>query len=360
MIELEHLDLAILSLIPHETPDQEIPTILDQTLSGSLWERSLARCNESMRRIAPLILQARAKFIWSHSTPLQRKAAFSAGLSFSSGQLLEVHAAQLTALLMQSDNEFASGKIEAAIAHTLEFADIAFNIPPFKVGLPEHWRILAEEWIKGKNLSDFAGDVEREIVDFLEGALVYRLVWALESIRVRAIALGEQTEEAFNGRTSLAVETGTPSQSAALLIHAGFGSRVAAIKAIDDTGGAFINLRGMKRWIGSEEVTSAASGGRWPTPETASLWQKFCAVFEVEAKTEWRAIPLHIEVNWNTPPSPGSRVLISDGRNIKSPDRTPLGTLNEPVLFSDLGVFDMRVSPDGNAVEGQWIGPTIQ
>jgi hypothetical protein len=79
--------------------------------------------------------------------------------------------------------------------------------------------------MKGKNLSDFAGNVEREIVDFLEGALVYRLVWALESIRVRAIAVGEVAEESFNGRTALAVETGTPNQSASLLIHAGFGSR---------------------------------------------------------------------------------------------------------------------------------------
>ena len=72
---------------------------------------------------------------------------------------------------------------EAAIEHTLEFADIAFGIPPFKTDLPQNWRNLGKEWMKGKNLSDFAGNVEREIVDFLEGALVYRLVWALESIR---------------------------------------------------------------------------------------------------------------------------------------------------------------------------------
>jgi hypothetical protein len=112
-------------------------------------------------------------------------------LSFANGQLLEAHAPQLTALLINADNEFAVGTYEAAIEHTLEFADIAFGIPPFKTDLPQNWRNLGKEWMKGKNLSDFAGNVEREIVDFLEGALVYRLVWALESIRVRAIAVGE-------------------------------------------------------------------------------------------------------------------------------------------------------------------------
>ena len=111
MEELEHLDLAILALIPHETPDHDIGVVLDQALSGSLWQRSLARCGESTRLTASLLLRSRAQFIWSRSTPLQRKAAFSAGLSFTNGQLLEAHAPQLAALLINADNEFAAGTV---------------------------------------------------------------------------------------------------------------------------------------------------------------------------------------------------------------------------------------------------------
>jgi len=54
-----------------------------------------------------------------------------------------------------------------------------------------------------------AGGIESEIVDFLETALVCKLVSALEAVRVRAIASAELDGTASNGCTATAVETGT-------------------------------------------------------------------------------------------------------------------------------------------------------
>jgi hypothetical protein len=145
---------------------------------------------------------------------------------------------------------------------------------------------------------------------------------------------------------------GVPSHSRRLRIS------VAAIKAVSDTNGSFSDHRGMRQWVLSDEVISLAASGNWPTPETASLWKKFCAHFDSGENSQWSAIQFKSAVIWQKPPSPGSRVLIRASRYVESPDRTPLGTLKEPMRFPDSGIFEARISTDCAMVEGKWIGPT--
>jgi hypothetical protein len=68
--------------------------------------------------------------------------------------------------------------------------------------------------------------------------------WALEAIRVRAathddIVDGMSIADYDLGYAVSAVETGTLNRSASILIQAGFNSRLAAIKAVTDTGATF-------------------------------------------------------------------------------------------------------------------------
>ena len=78
--------------------------------------------------------------------------------------------------------------------------------------------------------------------------MIYRLPWGLEAIRVRAQANQDQVADkaVSDFRLDLAVsavETGTLNRSAAVLMQAGFTSRLAAIKAVSDTDAKFTTSR---------------------------------------------------------------------------------------------------------------------
>ena len=77
----------------------------------------------------------------------------------------------------------------------------------------------------------------------------------MEAVRVRGLVHNEVIEDNltlsdfsldFGGA---AVETGTLLISAAVLIKAGFGSRIAAIKAVETGNGTFTNIRELRQWL---------------------------------------------------------------------------------------------------------------
>jgi len=61
----------------------------------------------------------------------------------------------------------------------------------------------------------------------------------------------------------------------AMLIRAGLPSRRAAIAAVNEGDALFVDLPEMRAWLESEEIATLTEDGDWPTPETASLWQRF-------------------------------------------------------------------------------------
>lgn len=83
-------------------------------------------------------------------------------------------------------------------------------------------------------------------MQFIDGGLVYRLPWAMEALRVRAAANGDVVgvfslalDDHELGLGVPAVETGTMNRSASILIEAGFNSRLAVIKVVEDTAATF-------------------------------------------------------------------------------------------------------------------------
>ncbi len=271
---------------------------------------------------------------------------------------LSTRAAELNSLLVASDAEFLAGDVENAITHTLEFARIAFAIAPFDLEeFPAGWENIIRQWILGYSLADIAGGIESEVVSFAENALVYKLVWALEAIRVRAIAAGELDEDSFNGFTAMSVETGTNLYAASLLIHCGLASRAAAIKAVNDENGDFTDTREMRRWIFSPAVKRRTLDANWPTPTTGSLWRDFVDGLGRETLEKWDETNFETAINWHAEPlRVGTPVRIKNGKAVFSIKWDPVGELLQEISDTG-GVFVAHVSNTRQTILGQYIGP---
>jgi hypothetical protein len=63
-------------------------------------------------------------------------------------------------------------------------------------------------------------------------------------------------------------ETGTIGHSASILIQSEFNSRLAAIKAVNDSGAVFTTRRELREWLRSARVIALSIQADWPTPET--------------------------------------------------------------------------------------------
>ncbi len=84
-----------------------------------------------------------------------------------------------------------------------------------------------------------------------------------------------------------AVETGTISRSAAVLIQAGFNSRIAAIKAVTETGAEFSTSQALQAWLTSDDVQVLSALPHWPTPETHEMWVNFARTFAPSENMVW-------------------------------------------------------------------------
>ncbi len=79
--------------------------------------------------------------------------------------------------------------------------------------------------------------------------MIYRLVWGMEAARVFEAAQDNPNATTLTGTAVTAIETGTFSRAASILIRSGFDHRLAAISAVTGTGAAFDSASGMRQWI---------------------------------------------------------------------------------------------------------------
>lgn len=362
--DLACLDSALLSLVQHDVPIESLASAIDNALKGSLWERSLLRENQTLQNISKIILERRAAFIWENSTPVQRKGFFFAGVSLSTGHYLEQHAAKLNASLIAADTAFAEGDLKAAYRSLIDFGEIAFAVEPFTPDeLPTNWKAIMKAWISGHSMSDLAGDKDEELLEFIEDALVYRLVWAMEAVRVRQSAIDEGLEWPNPGRAAVALETGIPDYSAALLIQNGLASRIAAMKAVSDCPADFTNIRGMRRWV-RRCVKDKRADPNWPTPETASLWRTFVTGLTVSSTEQWTIQNWSVNVTWeHEPPPSGSHVRLlynqsHQNMRVFSADLEPLGFLPYRWKYEPTGIALGEISDSQHSIAITYLGPS--
>lgn len=270
---IERLDATVFGLIEALDADSaELPRLLDEALTGSLWSRQIARLGAQTRSNQLWVLWARASLIWNKSTATQRRATFAMGIGLEAGLAIDAIAEDLTALLDQADAAALAGNHPVLSAALIGMAERLFTIRPFvpNVDLSSNWRDLLSAWLAGTDVVALGLDNMR----IVEDAFVYRLVWAIEAVRMRRRANGGESE-VIEGSAAATIEAGVPQTMMAMLVRAGLPSRVAAMTAIRETQPAFVTRGEMNHWLGSNDVTALSEQPDWPTSDTGALWKQF-------------------------------------------------------------------------------------
>ncbi len=367
---LASLDTAVLSLIGEEdVPDDAIEATLDDVLQSSLWQRRLLRRTEDAQRALTAGLLSRSRFIWARSTAAQRRGYFLAGVGLATGHALDAAAPEANQLLVQANGALSAGDAEAAIAAVTGLAERLFAISPFTPDpYPDNWREILRFWLLGRPIADVAAGRASETLQFIEGGLVYRLPWAMEAVRVRAAANGDvlgpfgfALEDHELGLAVPAVETGTMNTSAAILIQAGFNSRLAAIKAVADTAAAFVTSQELRGWLLSPAVTALSASAHWPTVETRSMWLAFAGSFTPMESRTWADRKYWATATWHgAPPPPGAPIALHHWQGqplVLAADGLPLGVLNAGLNPGRKGLIRASVSHEAGRVDLSYLGP---
>ncbi|MBU1316275.1 MAG: DEAD/DEAH box helicase [Alphaproteobacteria bacterium] len=270
---IERLDATVFGLIEAlETDSAELPRLLDEALTGSLWARQIGRLGPQARSNQLWILWARASLIWNKSTVDQRRATFAMGVGLEAGLAIDAIAVDLTALLDQADAAASAGNLHILSESLVGMAERLFVIRPFvpDVELPGNWRDLLGAWLAGTDVVVLGLENMRVVED----AFVYRLVWAIEAVRMRRRAGGGETDT-IEGSAAATIEAGVPQTMMAMLVRAGLPSRIAAMAAIRDTQPAFVTRGEMNQWLGSNQIAALSDQLDWPTANTGPIWKQF-------------------------------------------------------------------------------------
>jgi len=363
------LDTAILALLGDaEVPDDGIANALDAILQSSLWSRRLSRRSEEAQAALLAGLVGRSRVVWASSTAQQRRGYFLAGVGLGTGHALDVIAAQANDLLVTANAALQEPDLEVAVQAITGLAELVFPIYPFSPDrLPDNWRDILRAWLLGEPLAQLGAGEPSEVLQFVEGGLVYRLPWAMEAIRVRGIANGDAVgdfalDDFELGLAVAALETGTVSRSAAILIQAGFSSRLAAIKAVADTEATFATLAELQAWLNSDVVRAFDQLADWPTAETKSLWQEFANGFVPVEKRTWSERRYWAWVKWRDGVVPvvgtALRLKVHDGqRLVATADGAVLGELQAALNPAHSGLLRTQVSAEANKVDIVYFGP---
>jgi superfamily II DNA/RNA helicase len=364
------LDTAILSLIgENDIPDDGIEAALDDILQSSLWHRRLLRQNADVQQVLKAGIVSRSRLIWAQSTAARRRGYFLAGVGLATGHALDAIAAEANLLLIQANGGILANDPELSIAAITAIAERVFTFYPFTPDpMPENWRDILRAWLLGQPLTDIAAGQESETLQFVEGGLVYRLPWAMEAIRVRAAANGDpigefglQLDDHELGLAVPAVETGTLNRSAAILIQAGFNSRLAAIKAVADTGATFETGQELRQWLASDAVVALGAQPDWPTAATKAIWTEFTQSFAPRENRTWADRRYWANVAWlGAPPPPGTPVRVHDWggqTRVLSADGGPLGTVQAALNPARAGLLRAQVANDVGKIDLVYLGP---
>jgi superfamily II DNA/RNA helicase len=369
---LASLDTAIFSLLGDEgVQDFEVEAKLDEVLTSSLFRRRLARLKEPLRDLLFGSLVARAKYIWSTTTAQQRRGYFLAGIGLASGNELDKRAAELEAFLVTANGAIELEDQVSAVDAITAFAEIVLTISPFEpTSLLPQWKEVLRKWLLGEPVTDMDDedvDVD-EVIIFIEQVFVYNLPWAMEAVRVRAEAHKDLFAEGLTlsdfprAHAVAALETGTLSVAATVLIQAGFASRIAAIRAVAETNATFDSITGMNAWLRSDDVKERASNIDWPTADSHQRWLDFVAPALSNSTSQWRVQTYEAKVKWHgVPMPPGKPLRVGAGqgkeRAVFTSDFKEVGTLLQALNPKRAGLVLATATGAPDTLRLEYVGP---
>lgn len=353
---LVSLDTALLSMLGEENISiDEIPNVLDELLQSSLLQRRLNRQQE-VQALFKSVLTQRGRHIWNLTTVDQRIGYYLAGVGLATGQKLDEAGPEGNQLLIVANAYIDDGEEQEAITAITELAELLFAIPPFTPNvLPDDWRKIIAAWLKGEALREQGFNSIDETLRFVEDGLVYRLPWGLEALRVRAQANGDVISDGMTiddfevGLIVPAVENGSLNRSAAMLMQAGFSSRLEAINSIKSTDASFSNSSEFKEWLSSERLTTYISVLDFMGANTAKLWKAFINEYKPKSDTVWKGTSANFPVNWEHGVNGQIGQLVklhnddTDITKVLSSDGEVIGELRERYELLKNGVYRSQV-----------------
>jgi replicative superfamily II helicase len=366
---IERLDATVLGLIDALDADSsELPRLLDEALTGSLWARQIARL-ASERKLQQLwILESRARLIWNKTTAQQRRGQFAMGVGLESGLAISAIATELTALLDNADVFALQGNADGLAQALVQLGEQLLSIRPFvpEDPLPPNWREFLRAWIRGDDVATIGLDNMRVVDD----AFVYRLVWAVEALRMNRRANGAESET-LEGAAAACLETGLPANTMAMLVRAGLPSRVAAKVVIEQMNPIFLTRREMNLWLRSPQVVALDAQVGWPTADTGAIWRRFRAEALEGVTRKWEYQEWNMAVPSGSGPLPAypGRIEIdpqSGQVSVTTPDYRPLINIRHRLQHRAPSLFQAQFSLDGANARivraGQdvanWVEPT--
>jgi superfamily II DNA/RNA helicase len=353
---IERLDATVLGLVEAlDAQSVDLPRLLDEALAGSLWARQIAHLDGVEKQNQVWILLRRAQLIWNKTTVEQRKGQFAMGVGLESGLAIDALAVELTDLLDRGDAAALASNSDALIAALIGMGERLLAIRPFVPDdpLPANWRDLLAAWVRGQDVTV----IGQEGMRFVDDAFVYRLVWAIEAIRMNRRIKGGESELPVEGAAAACLEAGLPSNAMAMLIRAGLPSRVAAKTVVEQLAPEFTNRTQMKAWLRSAEVADFDNVPGWPTIETSAIWQQFRREALSSADDKWELQEWTMQ--WTTESAVPLRIEIDpqDGQvSVATPDFSVLTTIRHKLQAESPSLFEVEPQRDGASVNIRRIG----
>jgi len=356
---VEKLDATVLGLVEAlESDRDDLERMLEDALKGSLWARQVDVMAKEIKDVHTKILLARAKLIWANTTAETRKGHFAMGVGFDTGVQLDSIANELETMIDNADSAAIRGDIPVLVCALIKLCEKLLAVRPFrpKDPLPENWKTILEQWISGKNVDEIGAD----FMPFIEEVFAYKMIWALEAVRMRRISHGWKPN-VYTGGGAASLENGVPQYMMSMLIRAGLPSRIAAIKAVKDGKGSFNDGMEMYIWLRSSSFIKLNKKSQWPTLETEEIWHRFYNDFFSGSMKKWhleRKV-MHIQEQKLNGVADGYYRVELNGHTAQlvTPDFKKVLRLTLPFMEENSGVLSAKIEKGKNNIILERFGP---
>jgi hypothetical protein len=363
---LDDLDTAILGTVDQlDCSPADLADVLDAAVRGSLWKRRLDRMDVEGQRLQRAVLFGRAGWIWTRTDAPRRQAFFAAGIGAQAGQFIHDHLAVLLQPLRDAELAVYTGDAAAAANAVCALAEVLTQVHPFSGnGLPPRWRELVAAWLGAVPLGSVLGPDASDEVQFVQDGIVYRLVWAVEAVRLHATAVGAVGPEELSGAIALVLTHGVPTVPAALLAEAGLGSRGMALDVTRSYGANFFDQAGLDAWL-QATTDRIARETFWKTADQRAQWDQFVARWASRTRATWVPTDESVAVSWDPFYEPKGDELvrvIDDPQNevtdVCAAELSLIGVLRRRLPAVNSGQVVASVAPDLRHVRIQRWGPS--
>ena len=359
-------DSIVLGLVEALDSDAaDLPELLEEALSGSLWERQLKRRELCEKTRQMRVLAARARLIWKETTVAERRGHFAMGVGLETGLQVDEMADVLANELDRADSAALQGDKDELHGALVRLGRRLLGIRPFAPdALDEDWIGVLRDWIGGGSLSVIGS----KHVGLIEDAFMYRLVWALEAVRVRRASHGWEPEiGTVPGAAAACVDTGLPDYRMTLLIRGGLASREAAQTVVNELHPEFLDGSGMRRWLASKIVAELSEQEDWPSASTGVLWRRFRGEALRNRERVWRSYSENFEISelddaesWDGALVRLEPDLEGGGTWLTGPDFRKIGRLEESIEVGLNSVVYAEVDSDARVAHVRRIGPDMR